>query len=93
MAAASERWRVLARAGEIEYDRVLFFSDAVFAIAITLLIVDLRVPDVPHLQSGQLLRDAIPQIGGFASASPPSGCSGSPTTGCSATSRVWTVPW
>jgi hypothetical protein len=66
MAAASERWRVLARAGEIEYDRVLFFSDAVFAIAITLLIVDLRVPDVPHLQSGQLLRHAIPQIGGFA---------------------------
>ena len=66
MAAASERWRVLARAGEIEYDRVLFFSDAVFAIAITLLIVDLRVPDLPHVQSGQLLRHAIPQIGGFA---------------------------
>ena len=66
MAAASERWRVLARAGEIEYDRVLFFSDAVFAIAITLLIVDLRVPDIPHVQSGQLLRHAIPQIGGFA---------------------------
>jgi uncharacterized membrane protein len=56
----------LARAGEIGYDRVLFFSDAVFAIAITLLIVDLRVPDVPHVQSGQLLRHAIPQIGGFA---------------------------
>jgi uncharacterized membrane protein len=66
MGAASERWRVVARAGEIEYDRVLFFSDAVFAIAITLLIVDLRVPDVPHVQSGQLLRHAIPQIGGFA---------------------------
>jgi hypothetical protein len=31
MAAPSERWRVLARAGEIEYDRILFFSDAVFA--------------------------------------------------------------
>jgi uncharacterized membrane protein len=66
MAAASERWRVLARAGEIEYDRVLFFSDAVFAIAITLLIVDLRAPDVPHVQSGHVLRHAIPQIGGFA---------------------------
>src|SRR6188472_81840 len=66
MGAASERWRVVARAGEIEYDRVLFFSDAVFAIAITLLIVDLRVPDVPHVQSGQLLRHAIAQIGGFA---------------------------
>jgi uncharacterized membrane protein len=66
MASPSERRRVLARAEEIEYDRVLFFSDAIFAIAITLLIVDLRVPDVAHLQSGRQLRHALPQIGGFA---------------------------
>ena len=66
MAVPSRRRRLLARAGQLEYERVLFFSDAVFAIAITLLIVDLRVPNVDNLQSGQQLRDSLPQIAGFA---------------------------
>src|SRR5215467_13503516 len=45
----------LSIAGNLEYDRVLFFSDAVMAIAITLLVVDLRVPD--------FVRDASHQLG------------------------------
>jgi uncharacterized membrane protein len=57
----------LARAGFMEYDRVLFFSDAVFAIAITLLAITLRVPEaLGHgLATGKALHDAAPSILGF----------------------------
>jgi uncharacterized membrane protein len=61
----------LARAGHLEYDRILFFSDAVFAIAITLLIVDLPVgidralAQNPLDASATALRHAVPGIEGF----------------------------
>jgi uncharacterized membrane protein len=48
----------LAIAGNLEYDRVLFFSDAVMAIAITLLVVDLRVPDMVRYPGRELGLDA-----------------------------------
>jgi len=56
----------VVRAGFIEYDRVIFFSDAVFAIAITLLAVNLHVPRTGNIGSAHDLHQAIPAIFGFA---------------------------
>lgn len=59
----------LVRAGHLEYDRVLFFSDAVFAIAITLLVVSLHVGPAragKAVESGAELRAAVPSLIGFA---------------------------
>lgn len=56
---------LVVRAGNLEFERVLFFSDAVFAIAITLLVVDLRVPASSAIRSTHVLRAAIPGMIGF----------------------------
>jgi TMEM175 potassium channel family protein len=55
----------LSVAGHLEYDRVLFFSDAVFAIAITLLVVDIRVPETV-LNAGHQLYESRDKILSFA---------------------------
>jgi len=55
---------MLVRAGHLEYDRVLFFSDAIFAIAITLLVIEIRVPGIE--EPGRELRAALPNIYSFA---------------------------
>jgi len=53
---------------ERQLDRLTFFSDAVFAIAMTLLVVDVRLPHLPRVDDhalAQALVDLIPNYIGF----------------------------
>ncbi len=54
---------LLVRAGNLEYDRVLFFSDAIFAIAITLLV--LEIPHGIGQATTKELHQAVPNIVSF----------------------------
>jgi hypothetical protein len=85
--------------GPIEADRVLAFSDAVFAIAITLLTLNLQVPsglggdDFPRA-----LHQVLPALGAYALSFVISVSSGSPTTASSesspaSTTRSWSATW
>jgi uncharacterized membrane protein len=46
----------------LDIDRMVYFSDAVFAIAMTVLVLSIRVPDVPGGQLGHALRRLMPSI-------------------------------
>jgi uncharacterized membrane protein len=49
----------------LEFDRVAFFSDAVFAIAMTLLVVGIGIPEVRSSELGDALRGKEPEIISF----------------------------
>jgi len=58
--------RPISRRGEgIEFDRVANFTDAVFAIALTLLVLSIDVPSVKDAELGAALADLGPQIQSF----------------------------
>ena len=59
------RPRYVRESPGLEFDRVVFFSDAVFAIAMTLLVVGIGVPDVADKAFEQALRDKVPEITSF----------------------------
>jgi uncharacterized membrane protein len=57
--------RYRRRAEELEFDRVAFFSDAVFAIAMTLLVVGIGIPHVRGSEIADKLAHKNSEIFGF----------------------------
>jgi uncharacterized membrane protein len=49
-----------------DVDRVVAFSDGVFAIAITLLVLTIRVPDLANDELGDVLEHLRPEVFGYA---------------------------
>jgi uncharacterized membrane protein len=57
--------RYARKESSLEFDRVAFFSDAVFAIAMTLLVVGIGIPEVRESELGDALRGKEAEIISF----------------------------
>jgi uncharacterized membrane protein len=57
--------RFRRRSEELEFDRVAFFSDAVFAIAMTLLVVGIGIPHVQESKVAHAIGEKRSEIFGF----------------------------
>lgn len=55
-----ERYRHLVAQGS-DVERAAFFSDAVFAIALTVLVIEIRIPAVPQRELLHALLEALPE--------------------------------
>jgi TMEM175 potassium channel family protein len=55
-----------SRGESLAHERVVFFSDAVFAIALTLLVVEIGVPEATGAELGEELVGLLPAFGSYA---------------------------
>ncbi len=62
---SGHRVRYERKSPSLEFDRVVFFSDAVFAIAMTLLVVGIGIPNATQKGFDHALHDKIPEITSF----------------------------
>src|SRR5687767_9268901 len=63
--SASERLRTVTAMERTDLGRIMAFTDGVMAVAITLLVLNIEVPEVPSDQLDDSLRDLVGSVGAY----------------------------